>query len=306
MGFITLIAVPLFVTIVGAFLYGLMFRKYEDGFRRWLQDRKKGKLRAKYLEVFIGAVRGEAITWRAKTLGLVFMLIPGLLGSLCLYVSIVSFGRVVVLHDLEKIRSLGNEIHETGKDLDAIETPLKQLEEDTAALADAVQQAVQAVANNESRSDEEISLLAQEAKRVQEETTRIRQENDRIGKQAWRQREMNDKISEESSADDAQQLTFNKCNGFAMALCAVYWFAMILWTGLVTVPRTVYQHRFAFELSRFANRMQGLASKAELAELTKLEMAVRSEETARAYVDKMAAVARRYNVEELVDSFRLW
>ncbi len=81
------------------------------------------------------------------------------------------------------------------------------------------------------------------------------------------------------------------------------WF---FWMVFIRQPFVVFRRRFAHELNRFLLRIQGLASKNELAELAQLEAKVQDQQSATEYVNKMASIARRYNVEHLVDTFLLW
>lgn len=78
------------------------------------------------------------------------------------------------------------------------------------------------------------------------------------------------------------------------------------WMHGIRLPYVVFRSRFAHELDRFLMRIQGLASKSELAQLVKLEVKVRDEEIAICFVNMMASIARRHDVEELVDTFMLW
>ena len=71
-------------------------------------------------------------------------------------------------------------------------------------------------------------------------------------------------------------------------------------------PYLVMRQRFSFEMQRFTLRIQGLASKAELAELAVAESQVVDEKTLRKFVETTRAVADRHNVSELVSTFDLW
>lgn len=75
----------------------------------------------------------------------------------------------------------------------------------------------------------------------------------------------------------------------------------ILWLPFVLMRRW-----FSCELDRFTLRMQGLSSKAELAELALLESLVVDEESLRGFVEKARQVAERHQVGALVRTFDLW
>lgn len=76
--------------------------------------------------------------------------------------------------------------------------------------------------------------------------------------------------------------------------------------SLFWYPFLVFRRQFAHELDRFTLRIQGLASKAELAELAVAEAKVKDEETLRLFVDCARAVALRHNIPQLVSTFDLW
>lgn len=77
--------------------------------------------------------------------------------------------------------------------------------------------------------------------------------------------------------------------------------AMLFW-----LPFVVMRRRFAFELERFALRIQGLATKTELAELALAESEVVDEESLRAFVRIAGAIAERHGIPQLVKTFDLW
>ena len=59
----------------------------------------------------------------------------------------------------------------------------------------------------------------------------------------------------------------------------------------------------SFHLERLTIRLQSLASKSELAELTRFEAAVRDEQSARLYVHSMYRIAKRWGIESLCETF---
>ncbi len=89
---------------------------------------------------------------------------------------------------------------------------------------------------------------------------------------------------------------------------------ILAWGGMVAGfvgwwfwrPFVVMRRRFAHELDRFTLRIQGLASKSELAQVALAEARVKDEATLRAFVALAAAVAKRQGVAELVITFDLW
>lgn len=66
------------------------------------------------------------------------------------------------------------------------------------------------------------------------------------------------------------------------------------------------QASFAHELDVCTLRIQGLASKRELAQLAVAEARVSDEDTLRQFVCVLAEIAERHSVGELVESFDLW
>lgn len=90
---------------------------------------------------------------------------------------------------------------------------------------------------------------------------------------------------------------------WVLGLLGIALFYAALWFWL---PFVVMRRHFAFELERFTLRIQGLASKAELAELALAESLVKDEETLRAFVAAAAVVAECHSVPQLVETFNLW
>jgi len=71
-------------------------------------------------------------------------------------------------------------------------------------------------------------------------------------------------------------------------------------------PTSIIRRRFAHELDRFTMRIQGLASKAELAELAILESRLTYERSLRAFIAAARAIANRHQVSALAETFDLW
>jgi hypothetical protein len=84
-------------------------------------------------------------------------------------------------------------------------------------------------------------------------------------------------------------------------MAILLWAAMLFW-----LPFVVMRKRFAFELERFALRIQGLATKVELAELALAESEVVGEESLRVFVRSAGAIAKRHGIPQLVKTFDLW
>lgn len=82
--------------------------------------------------------------------------------------------------------------------------------------------------------------------------------------------------------------------------------AFVIWLQIVWIPFAIVRATFTHEVHRFALRIQGLASKAELASLTELELRVCDEATLRKYVALMRQIAARHGAETLTSSFELW
>jgi hypothetical protein len=89
--------------------------------------------------------------------------------------------------------------------------------------------------------------------------------------------------------------------GIGVSLLAAFFIGILFWH-----PFIVMRRRFAFELDRFTLRIQGLASKAELAELALAESRVRDEDTLRSFVEVARKIASRHDVPALVATFDLW
>jgi hypothetical protein len=75
---------------------------------------------------------------------------------------------------------------------------------------------------------------------------------------------------------------------------------------LVWFPFAIMRTRFAHEITRFSLRIQGLASRDELARMTEAELSVRNAETLKPYVQILKAIAARHGMPELTRTFELW
>jgi hypothetical protein len=87
----------------------------------------------------------------------------------------------------------------------------------------------------------------------------------------------------------------------SLLLLAGVYYGLLFWLPLLALRR-----QFECEVNRFTLRIQGLASKSELAELAMAESAVVDEESLRTFVRAAAAIAARQGVPRLVDRFDLW
>ena len=83
-------------------------------------------------------------------------------------------------------------------------------------------------------------------------------------------------------------------------------FLNFVFHSLIWKPFVVMRRRFGYELERFTLRIQGLASKSELAELAVAETEVKNEETVREFVLIMRRIAERHGIPQLVKTFDLW
>lgn len=81
----------------------------------------------------------------------------------------------------------------------------------------------------------------------------------------------------------------------------VFLYGLWFWLPLATKRR-----QLAYEIDRFTLRIQGLASKAELADLAVAESNVADEESLRAFVRLAGVIAARHEVPQLVARFDLW
>lgn len=88
---------------------------------------------------------------------------------------------------------------------------------------------------------------------------------------------------------------------FSLLLYGLVLFGLVFWLPLAALSR-----QFECELDRFSLRIQGLASKGELAELAIAESEVVDEESLRAFFRLAASIATRQGVPRLVERFDLW
>ena len=72
------------------------------------------------------------------------------------------------------------------------------------------------------------------------------------------------------------------------------------------LPFSIMRKRFTHELDRFSLRIQGLASKTELAELALAETIIADEITLRLYLSLAVGIATRHGILQLASRFDLW
>lgn len=84
-------------------------------------------------------------------------------------------------------------------------------------------------------------------------------------------------------------------------LYCYFYFALLVWHPFVKL-----RSKFAYELERFTQRIQGLASKSELAELAMAEVSIKDEESIRRFFEVSWTIAKRHGVPDLVKTFDLW
>ena len=108
---------------------------------------------------------------------------------------------------------------------------------------------------------------------------------------------------------EANALSLQKSTNLLLLISRLWYLFPLIWILymlLIWLPSIVFRARFEVELERFMSRIQGLASKAELADLIKLELQVIDEKSAEHFVRQLSNIAERHDVGELVSTFRLW
>lgn len=146
---------------------------------------------------------------------------------------------------------------------------------------------------SESRVASMSRALSGETDRPSEEDLRLELEDLRLG---WA--ELRDELVGLKGRADPVFLAGRVFAGLQLLVAML---ALFFWH-----PFVVMRRRFAHELDRFALRIQGLASKAELAELAVTESEVTDERSLRRFVDKARQIAERHKVATLVETFDLW
>jgi len=88
----------------------------------------------------------------------------------------------------------------------------------------------------------------------------------------------------------------------------IYWAASLYYFYFFILfrPYLLMRKRFSHEFDRYCIRIQGLASKKELAELAVLESKVKDEDSLKSLIYFTVQVAKRHDVSELSDTFDLW
>lgn len=103
-----------------------------------------------------------------------------------------------------------------------------------------------------------------------------------------------------SSSGDAEMLRMFG-NVIYIGSFVVFYIGLLLWR-----PYLVMRKRFGHEMGVFLMRIQGLASKQELANLAVAESKVTNSKSLQEFISLTKEVAARHNVVELVSTFDLW
>jgi hypothetical protein len=109
---------------------------------------------------------------------------------------------------------------------------------------------------------------------------------------------------------EVKELARLERNAWLLQCACLFMVAMFIcqcwYVNVVRIPYVALRRLFAHEIERFTLRIQGLASKAELADLADAEVEARNEEGLRAFLAKASEIAERHNVARLASRFDLW
>lgn len=105
-------------------------------------------------------------------------------------------------------------------------------------------------------------------------------------------------ISEVEKLNDKLISSADAAGNAAIAVVIVY--------GFVIWPFVRIRKQFSHEINLYLTRIQGLASKAELANLAVLESKVKNETSLKEFIEATREIANRHDVSELVKTFYLW
>jgi hypothetical protein len=211
------------------FIYLLLFAQREDKIRSYLSKKRRGLMRRRYVNAFVGAVRGKAATTDTAILAFIVLFVP----------------LVMSVYLQRRAQELEGLISETRTKMEKFESH------------DQMQPHV----------DKEVA-------------------------------DLKDRLTEFEKG--AHKLILS-ARVMAWALIAAFSIGLWFW-----LPFLVMRRGFDHELQRFTLRIQGLASKSEIAELAVAESKVKNEETLRHFFEVTRKIAERHNILELVSTFNLW
>lgn len=233
---LTTIFISTIVTIFGAIVYGLLFGQREDKIRNYLKRKKTGWIRKKYVNAFVGGVRGRA---GAMDTWLLSMLILLVVSGVFLFLD----GAYKYLDF--KTKSNLDKAYELKQDFE----------------------------------DKINKTINKNTNRLEEYRIRMR---------------INTSIASSEKIDA-------EIRWFLVQLKVIYWALIIyiVYGVFLWQPFIVLRKRFSIEMERFALRIQGLASKSELAEFAVLESEVNDEATLKKFVEHTKLIANRHNVPKL-------
>lgn len=271
-----LVAIP--AGLMAAILFALFFSHRVERTREFLRKRKKGWTRRLYVRAFIGAARGRAVATDTSMLAFLYIAFFGILGIGFQAVSVVIEEKVSRLERLyfevqeeviqEKVLTPKELAAELGAFLEKRERLTEELD------VEVQEEVVQEKTVSHQDLEAELAALLKEKERLIKEFRRLDKEGRYL---YWSSRIM------------GYLLQF-----FSMA------------SILFLFPFVVMRRAFAHELDRFALRIQGLAGKAELAQIAVAESRVRDEPSLKTFVELVKRVAERNEVPQIVKTFDLW
>jgi hypothetical protein len=259
--------------------------------RESLAAARTGWRRRRYVRVFIDAISGEARANDSRVAAQMLLAFPIAVSFLGLSIAFVSWASITI-HQ-ERQRTNQDSAVVLRRLLSALSTAGSE-----AGKRAALQQYLDSVTDAKADAKMEFDAAA----------ARVHQAATQGDFGAIRTADVRLMLDEYESAEVLGSDAYSKMRlafWFYTAMCcgAFLWYA---WMIVVWIPYVWFRSRFSWELERFALRIQGLASKSELADLVKKEAAVRDEESAKSFVDQMGVIANRHGVEDLIRTFELW
>lgn len=249
-----------------ALVYGLLFAQREDAIRERLRKSRQGWVRAKYVSAFVGALRGKAAAYDTSIMTLLFFLV------MSIAVSLLRLGSYMVV---DKANDMWQRV----------------------VLLD--EKALLARDRASGNGDREVTQSDLREQACDANTAKQPQ-------QPHRDLEERGLMIEELTRDvesyrDRSELLASASDYLFYVVFAAFYVALFSWIPFVTMRK-----RFAVEIERFTLRIQGLATKNELAQLAVLESSVADESTLISFVQHARSIATRHNVSQLVATFDLW
>jgi hypothetical protein len=269
--------------LVVRLFYGIFIAHHEPVLKGYLTRISSERARRKFIRAFVAALRGRADRNDATIKTHFIAFAATLVTVLCVSVAIFSFQTV------DTSRATLTEMDKQGDRLFELR---ERIEKGLARNAEAREQL-----NEPEKSLSELppSTIADEMAKTAEKLAAQKEELAAVLEDL--------KIRRERVVAAVEKAEYARISSVAVAA----FFAILAFYLVVIWAPTMYATRvFAFEITRFMNRIQSIATPAEVGDLACAEVQVDDEPSLRKFVELAGTIARAHDVEMLAKRFDIW